>query len=118
MCRREFRDELGEFVSGGHTHPRTGAVNVAFYGVYRQGEGLGDVDVGQALRDQNRDLTFAVGQWQRHRRGLGSRGGDPAAGGQSAGAAAGGQGREWPDQGMWSWLETRHACGVDHNYSI
>jgi len=72
----------------------------------------------KALRDQNRDLTFAVGQWQRHRRGLGSRGGDPAAGGQSAGAAAGGQGREWPDQGMWSWLETSHACGVDHNYSI
>jgi hypothetical protein len=37
MCRREFRAELGEFVSGGHTHPRTGAVKVAFYGADRQG---------------------------------------------------------------------------------
>jgi hypothetical protein len=91
MCRREFRDELGEFGSGGCTHPRTGAVNVAFYGPYRQGEGFSNLYVGQALRDQNRDLTFAVGQWQRHGRGLGGRGGGPAAGGQSAGTAAGGQ---------------------------
>jgi hypothetical protein len=37
MCRREFRAELGEFVSGVHTHPRTGAVKVAFYGADRQG---------------------------------------------------------------------------------
>jgi len=60
VCGCELGDELSEFGSGGCTCTRAGPVNVAFDGAYRQGEGLGDVAVGQALRDQGGDLAFAV----------------------------------------------------------
>jgi hypothetical protein len=61
----ELVDEFAECGPIGHVDFVAGAVDVALHRSHRNGEGFGDLFVGQAIPDQGGDLTFTPAQGQR-----------------------------------------------------
>ena len=57
-----------ELFPSGRTRLGHRLVNVAFDGAHRKGQAFRDIAVGQALDNQQRDLTFPIGERQRHTR--------------------------------------------------